>query len=120
MDDNPANDIADIPNRNIKFVNVNTVYQSPEYPLEQQENMFYKFVANRPSLQLQSLITSRGLANETIINEVTQLVRSGTYNIVFIDFDQTFQQYCGAIPFLRSDVIGAFHERFKIGVRNLY
>ena len=122
MDDNPANDIADIPNENrsIKFVNVNTVYQSPEYPPEQQENMFYKFVANRPSLQLKSLISSRGLANETIINEVTQLVRSGTYNIVFIDFDQTFQQYCGAIPFWRSDVIGAFHERFKIGVRDLY
>lgn len=120
MDDDPRNDITDIPNENrsIKFVNVNTVYQSPPSP-EQQENRFYKFVAN-PSLQLQSLITSRGLANVRQINAVTGGVLSGTYKIVFIDFDQTFQQYCGAIPFWRYDVLGAFHAMFKIGARNLY
>ncbi len=114
MDDNPANDIADIPNRNIKFVNVNTVYQ---YPPE-QENRFYKFVANRPSLQ--SLITSRGLANAQQINAVTGGVLSGTYKIVFIDFDQTFQQYRGAIPFWRDDVIGDFNKKFGISTTRLY
>jgi hypothetical protein len=119
MDDNPANDITEIPNKNIRFVNVNTVDQSPECPPEQKENMFYKFVAN-PILQLKSLITSRGLADVRQINAVTGGVLSGTYKIVFIDFDQTFQQYCGAIPFWRSDVIGAFHARFQIGVSYLY
>jgi hypothetical protein len=119
MDDNPDNDITDIPNkdRSIKFVNVHTVKQTP---IEQLDNTFYKFVAANESLQLQSLISSRGFANVTRINEVTGLVLSKVYKIVFIDFDQTFQQYCGAIPFWRGDVIGAFHSTFGINARRLY
>lgn len=119
MDDNPDNDITDIPNkdRSIKFVNVHTVKQPP---IEQLDNTFYKFVAANESLQLQSLISSRGFANVTMINEVTGLVLSKVYKIVFIDFDQTFQQYCGAIPFWRGDVIGAFHSTFGINARRLY
>jgi len=115
MDDNPANAIDQDKASTIKFVNVRTVEQTPT---EQPGNKFYDFIATNKSLQL--LITSRGFAAVGVINKVTELVKNGTYKIVFIDFDQTFQQWPGAFPFWSSDVIAAFHSTFGINATRLY
>ena len=115
MDDNPNNAIDQDKASTIKFVNVRTVEQTPT---EQPGNKFYDFIATNKSLQL--LITSRGFADVGVINKVTELVKNGTYKIVFIDFDQTFQQWPGAFPFWSSDVIDAFHRTFGISTTHLY
>jgi hypothetical protein len=117
MDDNTDNDIIPNQNRSIQFVNVRTVEQTPT---KQPGNIFYSFIADNKSLQLQPLIASRWFADVGVINYVTELVINGTYKIVFIDFDRTFQQWSGAIPFWRSNVIAAFHDRFKISTTRLY
>lgn len=117
MDDNPVNAIDRAKAITIEFVNVNTVVDKTPTP---QLNPFYRFIADNKSLQLQPLIASRGFADVGVINDVTELVKNGTYKIVFIDFDQTFQQWPGAIPFWRSNVIAAFHDRFKISTTRLY
>ena len=119
MDDNTDNDITDIPNENrsIQFVNVHTVEQTPT---EQPGNKFYKFFAANKSLRLQRFIESRWFADVGVINYVTDLVKKGTYKIVFIDFDRTCQQWPGAIPFGNSDVIAAFHGKFEISTTRLY
>jgi len=116
MDDNPVNAIDKAKAITIEFVNVRTVEQTPT---KQPGNIFYSFIADNKSLQLQP-IASRGFADVGVINDVTELVKNGTYKIVFIDFDQTFQQWPGAIPFWRSNVIAAFHDRFKISTTRLY
>ena len=117
MDDNPVNAIDKAKAITIEFVNVNTVVDKKPTA---QPNPFYRFIADNKSLQLQPLIASRGLAEVGVIIYVTELVINGTYKIVFIDFDQTFQQWPGAIPFWRSNVIAAFHDRFKISTTRLY
>jgi hypothetical protein len=117
MDDNPNNAIDQDKASTIKFVNVHTVEQTPT---KQPGNIFYSFIVDNKSLQLQPLIASRWFADVDVINYVTELVINGTYKIVFIDFDRTFQQWSGAIPFWRSNVIAAFHDRFKISTTRLY
>jgi hypothetical protein len=117
MDDNPDNAIDQDKASTIKFVNVRTVEQTPT---EQPGNNFYNFIAANKLLQLQPLIASRGFADVGVIKKVTELVKNGTYKIVFIDFDQTFQQWPGAFPFWRSDVIDAFHKMFQINTTRLY
>lgn len=114
MDDNPVNAIDQAKAITIEFVNVNTVVDKTPTP---QPNPFYRFVAANKWLQLQPLIASRGFADVGVINDVTELVKNGTYKIVFIDFDQTFQQYCGAIPFWRDDVRRAFRGEFPFTVK---
>jgi hypothetical protein len=113
MDDNPANAIDQDKARTIKFVNVNTVVDRAPTP---QPNPFYIFVNRFPRKLLHPLITSRGFADVGVINEVTELVKDGTYKIVFIDFDQTFQQYCGPIPLGNDEVRSAFRDEFPIKI----
>jgi hypothetical protein len=115
MDDNPVNATGQDKARTIQFVNVNTVVDRAPTP---QLNPFYIFVNRFPGLR--PLITSRGFADVGVINKVTELVKNGTYKIVFIDFDQTFQQWPGAFPFWSSDVIAAFHSTFGINATRLY
>lgn len=117
MDDNPDNAIDQDKARTIQFVNVHTVEQTPT---KQPGNIFYSFIADNKSLKLQPLIASRWFAGVGVINYVTKFVINGTYKIVFIDFDRTFQQWPGAIPFWRSNVITAFHRTFGISTTRLY
>jgi hypothetical protein len=114
MDDNPENAIDKDKAITIEFVNVNTVVDKKPTA---QPNPFYRFIAANKSLQLQPLIASRGLADVGVIIYVTELVKNGTYKIVFIDFDQTFQQWSGAIPFWRDNVRRAFRDEFPFTVK---
>jgi hypothetical protein len=110
MDDNSANANDQDKARTIQFINVNTVEQTPT----PQPNPFYIFVNRFPRKLLHPLITSRGFAAVGVINEVSELVKNGTYKIVFIDFDQTFQQWRGPIPLGNDEVRHAFRDNFPI------
>jgi len=108
MDDDKSMDI-DIPNKHIVFENVNSVNVQTI-----SDNMFYKFVV---ASGFNPHVKSRWFADVGVINKVTELVINGTYKIVFIDFDRTFQQWPGAIPVYDTTFKSAFMVRFKVVAR---
>ena len=114
MDDNPINDDTAVPNKSIPFVNVNSVVQPQTYG-----NEFYKLVATYHQ-SLQPLIQSRAFADVNVINQVASLVDQGHIKILFIDFDQTFSQYAGALPFHDYNFAMAFHSSFPITTTGLW
>jgi hypothetical protein len=107
MDDDKSMDI-DIPNKSIVFENVNSVVQTIS------DNKFYKFVV---ASDFFLHVKSRWFANVGVIQKVTELVKNGTYKIVFIDFDRTFQQWPGAIPVYDTTFKKAFMDRFNVVAR---
>lgn len=115
MDDDARNDDTTVQNKSIPFVNVNSVEQTPT----QTGNMFYNFVATYP-VSLQPLINSRAFADVNVINQVALLVQQGLIRILFIDFDKTFQQYAGALPFHDDRFTTAFHGSFPIAARFIW
>jgi hypothetical protein len=90
MDDDVNNDDPTVPNKTIQFVNVNSVVQ-PQTP-EQTGNAFYNLVVTYP-VSLQPLIQSRAFADVNVINQVTSWVGQGHVKLLFVDFDQTLEQY---------------------------
>lgn len=117
MDDDARNDDPTVPNKSIPFVNVNSAEQ-PQTP-EQTSNGFYNLVATSP-LPLQSLISSRAFADVNVINHIASAVVQGHIKILFIDFDKTFSQYAGALPFHNDDFTMAFNGRFTISPINMW
>lgn len=117
MDDDDRNDDHTVPNKTIQFVNVNSVEQ-PQTP-EQTSNGFYNLVATYP-LPLQSLISSRAFADVNVINHIASEVFQVHIKILFIDFDKTFSQYAGALPFHNYDFTMAFNGRFTISPTNMW
>ena len=119
MDDDSGNDDHTVPNKTIQFVNVNSVVQ-PQTP-EQTSNVFYNFVATY-SPSLQSLISSRTFADVNVINRVASEVEQDNSNIkiLFIDFDKTFSQYAGALPFHDDTFISEFYKRFNLNARHIW
>ena len=116
MDDDVSNDDPTVPNKTIQFVNVNSVAQAQTS--EQTGNGFYNLVYTYPSLH--PLISSRAFADVNVINQVASLVDQGHIKILAIDFDKTFQQYAGALPFHDSNFTMAFHQRFPITATNMW
>ena len=114
MDDDVSNDDPTVPNKSIPFINVN----SEEHPPTQTGNVFYNFVANYPAII--PSISSCAFADVNVINQVASLVDQGHIKILAIDFDKTFQQYAGALPFHDSNFTMAFHQRFPITATNMW
>ena len=105
MDDDKSMDI-DIPGKHIVFENVKSVNVQTI-----SDNMFYKFVV---ASGFNPHVKSRWFADVGVIYKVTELVINGTYKIVFIDFDRTFQQWPGAIPVYDTTFKSAFMVKFKV------
>lgn len=118
MDDDASNDDLTVPNKSIPFVNVNSAEQPQT--ADQINNIFYNFVNSYPVLQLQPLISTRAFADVNVINPVASLVEQGKIKILFIDFDKTFSQYAGALPFHDDAFISKFYERFKFDSRYIW
>jgi hypothetical protein len=95
----------------IKFMNILSHRQTPPDYNEAAmlDNKFYKL--NVKKMRLPAINGDRAQFNFTPIakiDEVTGQVNAGQIQILFVDFDQTFQIWEGAIPFEHHLVLGMF------------
>ena len=95
----------------IQFVDVLSHNQTPpDFNLQAlQANPFYVLNVNQLGLPAIDGLTSRfNFTPIVIIEHMIRLVNSGNARIFFVDFDQTFQIFEGAIPFEYTAAIGMF------------
>jgi hypothetical protein len=95
----------------IQFVDVLSHQQTPpDFNLQAlQANQFYQL--NVTQLGLEAIDGPNRRFNFTpivIIEYMIQLVNAGRVQILFLDFDQTFQIWEGAIPFEHASLLGRF------------
>ena len=113
MDDGAHNsDLAPALCPAIQFMNVLSHQQTPpDYnQAELLANKFYTLNVNKLGLEAINGLNARfNFTPIAKIAEVTAQVNAGQIQILFVDFDQTFQMWEGAIPFEHPSLVGMFN-----------
>ena len=116
MDDNVHNDDTIVTNKTVPFKNVNSEIKPVSDT--QKINKFYQFAATYPSLL--KCMEACACAEIDVINEVASWVNKDLVKILFIDFDNTLQQYGVALPFHDDTFTMDFHNSFPIRATTMW
>lgn len=98
----------------IQFVDVLSHKQTPpDFNLKAlMDNQFYQLNVTRMGLDaIDGPHSQFNFTSIDIIEHVIRGVNSGNVQMLFVDFDQTFQMWEGAIPFEHPSVIGMFANK---------
>jgi hypothetical protein len=112
MDDDRRNNTS-VDKETIQFVDVLS-FQNAQEP--DRSNPIYQFVDDHADERMKKLFAETGscFADMDIINSIIESVKTGTIQILFVDFDLTLQINAGPLRFHDETFTRAFHEVFPI------